>query len=80
MIQEPRRGKRGLTSDSCTNAYVMKILKLAFLAPDIIEAILAGRQPVDLSQERLRRTFSLDWSEQRQRLGFPPASDAPGNT
>lgn len=45
---------------------------LAFLAPDIIEAILAGRQPIELTAKRLKRIGSLpmDWDSQRRVLGF----------
>jgi len=49
-----------------------KALDLAFLAPDIVEAILDGRQPADLTATRLRRLTNLPaaWSEQRRLLGF----------
>ena len=42
------------------------------LAPDIVEAILAGRQPVELTVSRLKRIGDLpvSWAEQRQLLGF----------
>ncbi len=48
-------------------------LQLAFLAPDIVEAILAGRQPIELTAGRLRRigTLPLEWHRQRHILGFP---------
>jgi hypothetical protein len=51
---------------------VSRILPLAFLAPDIVEAILNGRQPVDLTAYRLKRLCDLPhlWSEQRHILGF----------
>jgi DNA invertase Pin-like site-specific DNA recombinase len=51
---------------------VSRNLRLAFLAPDIVEAILDGRQPVDLMAERLRRLPQIpaDWENQRWRLGF----------
>ena len=42
----------------------------AFLAPDIVEAILDGRQPADLTVQKLLRSLPLAWAEQRQRLGF----------
>ena len=32
------------------------LLSLAFLAPNIVEAILAGRQPADLTAKRLKRS------------------------
>jgi hypothetical protein len=49
-----------------------RILPLAFLAPDIIDAIVAGTHPVDLTASRLRRTGHLpfEWSAQRDLLGF----------
>ena len=51
---------------------VSRFLPLAFLAPDIVEAILSGRQPVGLTAERLKRLRKLPrcWVEQKQRLGF----------
>ena len=51
--------------------YVSRVLRCAFLAPDIIEAILDGRQPPDLTVEKLCSTVTLNWAEQRQQLGFP---------
>ena len=55
-----------------TERYVGKVFGCAFLAPDIVEAILEGRQPRDLTFEKLTRDVPLRWVEQRQRLGFPP--------
>jgi len=47
-------------------------LRLACLAPDIVEAILDGRQPIDLTAEKLRRLPHLpaNWESQRRLLGF----------
>ncbi len=51
---------------------VSRLVPLAFLAPDIVEAILEGRHPVDLTAARLKRMTSLpfSWVEQRRYLGF----------
>jgi len=50
---------------------VSRILPLAFLAPDIVEAILDGRHPVELTAAKLKRTrVPLDWDEQRRVFGF----------
>jgi hypothetical protein len=49
--------------------YAGRILNCAFLAPDIIEAILDGRQRADLTVQKLLRALPLDWAEQRKRLG-----------
>jgi site-specific DNA recombinase len=47
-------------------------LQLAFLAPEIVDAILTGDQPVELTANRLRLfgTLPLDWNRQRELLGF----------
>jgi hypothetical protein len=59
-------------AESMTNRYLRRVLQLAFLAPDIKQAILDGRQPVELTAERLTRLtdLPLDWVEQRRLLGF----------
>lgn len=51
---------------------VSRILPLGLLAPDIVEAILAGRQPIELTASRLKRIRDLpvSWAEQRRVLGF----------
>lgn len=52
---------------------VSRFLPFVFLAPDIIEAILSGKQPVELTAEKLKRYPKLpkSWDEQRKVLGFP---------
>jgi DNA invertase Pin-like site-specific DNA recombinase len=52
--------------------YVGRILECAFLAPDIVEAILDGRQPLELTFQKLTCRLPSSWSEQRKSLGFPP--------
>jgi hypothetical protein len=49
--------------------YAGRILNCAFLAPDIVEAILEGRQPADLTVQKLLRALPMDWTEQRKKLG-----------
>jgi site-specific DNA recombinase len=50
---------------------VSRLLPLAFLAPDIIEAILQGRHAADLSAARLTNKLDLplDWTDQRELIG-----------
>jgi site-specific DNA recombinase len=50
--------------------YVAKVLQCAFLAPDIVEAILSGRQPRHLSFAKLCKRVPLSWTEQRASLGL----------
>jgi site-specific DNA recombinase len=59
-----------------TPHYVRNVFACAFLAPDIVEAILEGRQPLTLKFEDLYKDVPLSWAEQRQQFGFPqkPAS------
>ncbi len=47
-----------------------RLIPLAFLAPDIVEAILQGRQPIELTVSRLKRIGDLpvSWPEQRRVL------------
>jgi len=49
-----------------------RLVPLGYLAPDIVETIINGRQPVDLTVTRLRQSNQLPvlWSEQRSFLGF----------
>jgi hypothetical protein len=59
-------------TENVQRTYPSRIIPLAFLAPDITEAILEGRQPIDLSLERLMTAMPLplDWDAQRAALGF----------
>jgi hypothetical protein len=47
---------------------ISRVLRLTLLAPDIVEAILDGRQPADLGVHVLRERFPLEWVEQRDKL------------
>jgi hypothetical protein len=46
------------------------MLRLAYLAPDIVEAISEGRQPRSLTLAKLISPLPLAWDEQRRALGF----------
>jgi site-specific DNA recombinase len=61
--------------EKLTTSYVMRYLRLAFLAPDIVEAIVEGRQPPGISVRKLTNDKRLpsDWVEQRRLLNFPAA-------
>ena len=51
--------------DGVTDAYVCRLLPLTCLAPDIVEAILDGRQPKGLRLAELLGNGPLAWEEQR---------------
>ena len=49
------------------------LIRLSYLAPDIVRALLEGRQPIELTPTRLLRLskdLPHDWSEQRHVLDF----------
>src|SRR5687768_15746695 len=46
-------------------SYVSRILRLTLLAPEIVEAILDGRQPPELQLDDLLEGFPLVWAAQR---------------
>lgn len=57
-------------------AFVMRALRLNYLAPDITAAIIDGRQPADLTRRKLLNTsIPMDWAQQRVLLGFPARHD-----
>jgi hypothetical protein len=60
------RGRRGQIL-----YYFTRILRLSFLAPDIVKVILRDRHPIELSAKRLANELHLPitWDEQRALLG-----------
>ena len=64
------RSLRELTQrDGIAPRYVRRLVDLAFLSPELVEAILRGRQPVDLTATRLAALdLPLDWTDQRRLL------------
>jgi site-specific DNA recombinase len=53
-------------------SYFTRLVRLGYLAPDITEAILDGRQPRDLTADKLlaHSRLPLGWHEQRTVLGL----------
>jgi hypothetical protein len=48
--------------------YVSQVLRLTLLTPEIVEAILDGRQRAELRLDDLLGTFPLEWSRQSDRM------------
>ena len=63
---------RAVASKACmSESYVARILPLAFLSPRIQQAILEGKQSIELTLETLVRIrLPLEWSAQERLLGF----------
>jgi site-specific DNA recombinase len=55
-----------------SQSYATRLVRLAWLSPDIVEAILDGRQPSGVTASALMRETRIpaDWQEQRVALGF----------
>jgi hypothetical protein len=56
-------------AENISKSYVSRILRLALLAPDIVDRILAGSADQSLMLERLERPLPASWDEQRGHLG-----------
>ena len=58
--------------EGVSGSYITRVIRLSFLAPDIIKAILLGNHPPTLTAASLNRAsrLPLDWEEQRKTLGF----------
>ena len=55
--------------DGISRRYIRRLVGLAFLSPELVEATLQGRQPVMLTATRLTELdLPLDWSAQRRLL------------
>ncbi len=50
-------------------SFAARLLRLTLLAPDVVEAILAGEEPSGLSLTMLTKQISVVWAEQRSTIG-----------
>jgi len=59
-------------TDPVRRSHLTRLARLRFLAPDIVTAIVEGRQPIELTSRSLLRIsdLPLGWNEQRRALGF----------
>jgi hypothetical protein len=58
--------------EGVSRSYFTRLIRLSYLAPDLTQAILEGRQPRDLTAEKLleHSRLPLAWHDQRTVLGF----------
>ena len=52
-------------AENINPSYVSRVLRMTLLAPDTVEAILAGRQPEGLTMARAMQPFPWEWRRQR---------------
>ncbi len=54
-------------AEKINSSYVSRLLRLTLLAPDIVDAILNGRQPDGMTLPGLMEPFPVEWAQQRDR-------------
>ena len=74
-MRDLRSGKYADTAEiarqfQLNDAYVRRLLRFAYLAPDIVEAIVQGHQPRSMTVKRLLRGVPCVWADQRAVFGF----------
>lgn len=70
MVERDQRGQPVIAA-SPKSPYERRLLRLAFLAPDIQQAILAGKQPRGLNLEQMiHQDLLIGWAQQRELLRF----------
>jgi hypothetical protein len=52
-------------AENINSSYVSRVLRMTLLAPEIVEEILAGRQPEGLTMARAMQPFPVEWIKQR---------------
>jgi DNA invertase Pin-like site-specific DNA recombinase len=67
--------------EKISGAHFTRVLRLGFLAPDIVAAIAAGQQPEGLTATKLMADtrLPLAWDKQRSLLGFPQRDTSPAS-
>jgi hypothetical protein len=63
-------------AEKINETYVGRILRLTLLAPDLVEAILNGRQPCEIQLDGLHRSLPVCWQTQHGALGFPERANS----
>jgi hypothetical protein len=58
-------------AEKVNDSYLSRILRLTLIAPEIIEAILSGRQPNALQLDDLLKPLPAAWERQRSALFTP---------
>jgi len=56
-------------AEKINTSYLSRVLRLTLLAPDIVEAILDGRQAEGVTLAKLLEPFPVEWEGQRRVFG-----------
>ena len=58
------------SAENINPSYVSRVLRMTLLSPEIVEAILAGKQPEGLTMARAMQPFPVGWPDQRKILSI----------
>ena len=53
-------------AENINPSYVSRLLRMTLLAPETVEAILAGTQPAGLTRAKVTQPFPMEWEFQRK--------------
>jgi hypothetical protein len=67
-------------AEGVTRSFVNRLLRLTLLAPDIVEAILEGRQPKGVQLEELTDAMPSEWEKHWNAGRFSPRPDPDGSS
>lgn len=70
LLEEGRYASLGdlAAAEKVDRSHLSRLLRLTLLAPDIVEAILDGRHPEEMTLAGLREAVPVEWGEQRTAL------------
>jgi hypothetical protein len=73
MLDDRRYGSAAelAAAEKLNESYVSRILRLTLLAPDVVEAILDGRQAPEMTLPILLGTFPVEWGQQGWKKSLP---------
>ncbi|MCL2799156.1 MAG: hypothetical protein FWD54_02610 [Endomicrobia bacterium] len=57
-----------MTREKLTKRFVARMINLSFLSPNIVTAILQGKQPPDLTVRKLLEINTADWQKQEEQI------------
>ncbi len=57
-------------AENINPSYVSRILRMTLLSPEIIEMIVEGRQPTELTLANLMKPFPVEWRGQMKQFGL----------
>ena len=68
-------GFQPIEREGIASSYMTRVLSLTLLAPDIVEAILDGKQRPNVTLGSVLRPFPLDWSGQHDAMGAASSNE-----